>query len=465
MFGLAQKVTSSSMQTVRIKKGRRFRISGTPDPAVESLADPEQVALLPAKIPHIKPRLQVTEGDQVHIGSPLLEDKRNARIRFLSPAGGTVAQVKFGPRRRVEAIIILRDSHDEPELTFEPIPSGTLDAMDREDIVARILTGGLWWVFHELPFRDYPDPDCAPPRIIVSLSAKEPFQPQPSAYLQDQNDLFEFGLRVLHKLAQGNVVVFGDAGDAYLTSRYGHRLTHTVEGNFPADDAGTLLYHIKVSPNENRSWYINGQDLLLLAGLLAHGRYPIERIVAVGGDAAPVRRHVRTRLGAPLSHVVGTSAIGKDTRLVVGGLMRGYAAGPDGFVGLYETAVSLVTEGARAQFLALFRPGFAAQSYSRVFLSRLNPAQLTYDCNVHGDERACIACMHCADVCPVDILPQMTYKAILAEEVEEFLEHGLLDCVECGLCSYVCPSKIELSQTFKTAKAAYAIEQTGSRKS
>jgi Na+-transporting NADH:ubiquinone oxidoreductase subunit A len=67
--------------------------------------------------------------------------------------------------------------------------------------------------------------------------------------------------------------------------------------------------------------------------------------------------------------------------------------------------------------------------------------------------------MHCADVCPVDILPQMTYKAILAEEVEESLAHGLLDCVECGLCSYVCPAKIELTETLKKAKAAYAREK------
>jgi Na+-transporting NADH:ubiquinone oxidoreductase subunit A len=59
------------------------------------------------------------------------------------------------------------------------------------------------------------------------------------------------------------------------------------------------------------------------------------------------------------------------------------------------------------------------------------------------------------DVCPVEILPQLTYKSILAGEVEESLEHGLLDCVECGLCSYVCPSKIELFDTLKTARAAY----------
>ncbi|MBW1820756.1 MAG: 4Fe-4S dicluster domain-containing protein [Deltaproteobacteria bacterium] len=55
----------------------------------------------------------------------------------------------------------------------------------------------------------------------------------------------------------------------------------------------------------------------------------------------------------------------------------------------------------------------------------------------------------------MDILPQFTLKSILADEVEESLAHGLLDCVECGLCTYVCPSKIELCAAFKGAKEAY----------
>jgi Na+-transporting NADH:ubiquinone oxidoreductase subunit A len=59
----------------------------------------------------------------------------------------------------------------------------------------------------------------------------------------------------------------------------------------------------------------------------------------------------------------------------------------------------------------------------------------------------------------VDILPQFAYKAILVGEVEEYLEHGLLDCVECGLCSYVCPSKIDLFESLKAAKASFYKEQ------
>jgi Na+-transporting NADH:ubiquinone oxidoreductase subunit A len=81
------------------------------------------------------------------------------------------------------------------------------------------------------------------------------------------------------------------------------------------------------------------------------------------------------------------------------------------------------------------------------------------DCNMHGEERACINCGTCASVCPVDILPQFTMKCVLADEVEESLEHGLLDCAECGLCSYVCPSKIEICTILKEAKAEYYKEQ------
>ena len=128
-------------------------------------------------------------------------------------------------------------------------------------------------------------------------------------------------------------------------------------------------------------------------------------------------------------------------------------------MGFYETALILLPEGNTSEFLALFNPGLRKPTFSRNYLSRLNPSALRFDCNRHGGERACIACMHCADVCPVDILPQMTYKAILAEEVEEYLAHGLLDCVECGLCSYVCPAKIELAGTLKAARRAYAREQ------
>lgn len=447
------------MKTLKLKKGHQFRINGPPRPELTAVPNPEQVALLPSKIPHIKPRLKVSEGDSVRIGSLLFEDKRNPAFKFLSPGGGKVSRIQFGPRHSIEAIVINLDMDNEPRSEFPVIPAESLDTMDRAQLVDQILAGGMWWVFRELPFRDLPDPKTVPPRIIVSLSCREPFQPLASVYLKGQEALMDYGLRILNKLAGGPAVVCADTQDTDLTRNYGQWLTHVVSGKYPAGEAGVLNFHIKQSAEENRTWIINGQEVLLLARLLTQGRYPIERVVAMGGNEAPVQGHFRTRTGVPLSRLVRPPLEKQDVRWIVGGLMNGYTSNGEGYLGLRETALTMIPEGNRARFLALFNPGFCAPTYTRTFLSRINPNPLDYDGNLHGEPRACIACMYCVDVCPVDILPQMTYKAILAEEVEEYLEHGLLDCVECGLCSYVCPSKIELSQTFKAAKTAYAKEQ------
>jgi Na+-transporting NADH:ubiquinone oxidoreductase subunit A len=142
-------------------------------------------------------------------------------------------------------------------------------------------------------------------------------------------------------------------------------------------------------------------------------------------------------------------------------VLTGFIGSDRTYLGFFQSALNLLPEGnQKGELLGLFRPGYHRPSYSRAFASKLNKSELVYDCNIHGGDRACIACGYCAQVCPVDIMPQFTYKSILAGEVEESLAHGLLDCAECGLCSYVCPSKIELAETLRKARADYYIEQS-----
>ena len=221
-----------------------------------------------------------------------------------------------------------------------------------------------------------------------------------------------------------------------------------------------MLYRIKTSARENRAWYIDGQDVILLARLLGEGRFPIERTIAVGGPMALDRKHFLTRAGFPLNLVKPEQTLEKSgVRYIVGGVLSGYACAGDSFMGYYEKALALLPEGGHRQFLGFARPRYTKPSRSRAFLSCFNPSILPYDCDRHGEERACVNCGFCADVCPVDILPQFAYKSILADEIEEALDHGMLDCVECGLCTYVCPSKIELARALKQTKTAYRLEQ------
>ena len=446
------------MTSIRIRKGYDINIAGTPSCDVEKLEKPTRVALLPERIPFIKPRLKVKIDDQVNVGSPVFEDKRNPDFIFLSPGGGRISKIDYGPRRIIKEIIIALDQ-DEGYETFPMINETHLEDIEREALVQMLTAGGLWPLFRELPFRNIPNPQSLPPSIIISLGSREPFQPVPEVYLKDKVDLFEFGIKILNKLT-GTLFISASPGNNFVLDRLNTHVTHTCEGVYPADDPGVLLYHIKKHPDENRSWYINGQDVLLLAILLKTGKYPVDRTVVLGGSLAGEKRHLQTRMGVPLDHIIKGRA--DDTgaaRHIVGGIFKGYTGSKDSYMGFYETSLLLIPEGDEKEFFGFARPGYKKSSRSRTFLSVFNSSALPLDCNRHGEDRACVNCGFCAEVCPVDILPQFTYKSILADEIEEALDHGLLDCVECGLCTYVCPSKVELSDVLKNTKKAYFLEQ------
>jgi Na+-transporting NADH:ubiquinone oxidoreductase subunit A len=403
--------------------------------------------------------LKIAKGDRVALGSPLIEDKRNPQIQFLSPGGGRIVDIRFGPRRVIQEIIITLDE-TETAVDFERYSPEDIDKMNREQLVQALVTGGLWPLIRELPFRDHPRPDVVPPALYVNLDSSEPFHPLPHVYLNGSGTLFRFGLKVLNKLAAAPMYVCRHAKNSDLTSTLGDIVNLTYTGNYPAHDPGVLLYRMKTSATQNRAWFINGQDVLLIARLLRDGVYPSERIVSLGGPSVSDPIHVISRMGSPLSLITAEQSETENCRYVQGGILTGYNAAPQSYLGYFETALNLLPEGNHTgELLGLFNPGYRKPTFSRAFLSAINQKEFEFNCNMHGGERACIACGYCARVCPVDILPQFTYKAILAGEVEESLEHGLLDCVECGLCSYVCPSKIDLLESLKTAKAEFYKEQ------
>jgi len=72
---------------------------------------------------------------------------------------------------------------------------------------------------------------------------------------------------------------------------------------------------------------------------------------------------------------------------------------------------------------------------------------------VRGVERPCIRCGECAEVCPVQLLPQQLFWYACADDEDKLRAHGLVDCIECGCCDLVCPSHIPMTADFRKAKA------------
>lgn len=75
----------------------------------------------------------------------------------------------------------------------------------------------------------------------------------------------------------------------------------------------------------------------------------------------------------------------------------------------------------------------------------------------------CIRCGACANVCPMNLLPQQLYWHARGKAFDKLEHHNLADCIECGCCAVVCPSKIPLVHYFRYAKTEKIADETKTR--
>ncbi len=448
------------MRAVTLKKGYDIDITGAPADEIRQLPTPDRVALQLELFTYLKLKAQVEVGESVSVGSLLVADKNNPRIQFLSPGGGTVEAIDLGPRRVIKQVVV-QLTPDESQVSFPKIDQTRLKEMSAKEVTEKLMQGGVWPYFKALPFRQMPSADTIPPALVVPLDSRAPFQPDAPLYLKNREKQFGLGLNILKQLKIPEI---------YVTSRHHNLLENLPEGiipvltrgPYPANDPGVTIYKVKSGPALNKSWYLHGADLVKIAHLFESGSYPVEQTLVLAGECVKTPQTVQTRTGVPVATLIkGQLKDNATPRFIAGDLFNGLKITKDDFMPFGQAALQVVPEGNGREFLAFVSPGIKKASYSRAFLSAFSNTPLSNSCNMHGGHRACIACGYCEEVCPVDIFPQLAYKSILADAVEEYLAHGLLDCVDCGLCSYVCPAKINLCQTLADAKSAYKKEISG----
>ncbi|MFH2093269.1 MAG: 4Fe-4S dicluster domain-containing protein [Pseudomonadota bacterium] len=430
------------MKKFKASKGFKTILAGLPDLSMIRLPEPETVAVSAMDIPYIRPRLLVKEWDRVKIGTPLFCDKRNPCIVYVAPASGTVQKIVFGTRRALIEIVILIDKTTDKTdaIRFDPIDETTLNKIPKADLIKRLQEGGLWQCFREFPFKDSADEHHTPPMIIVSLNGNDPFSPHPGLALENESSFFEFGLKVLNQLTD-KVIVSTRHSSRDRLGAIQESVTHVAPDVFPAWDPGVVLYHEKTSIEENRSWCISAEHLVLVAKFMLIGVYPIKRVVTVTRphDKKP---HIITRQGAPIKNLAGQL---QPNSIITTGRFNGRVADPDTHLGFFESTLNIINQSPTEELLGFLQPGFSKPSVSHTFASSLLGRPQDLDCNLHGEERACINCGYCTKICPVDLMPSFIMKALHSDDIEDALNLGLLDCCRCGLCSYTCPSKIELT--------------------
>jgi len=434
------------MGNYRLKRTFDLRLEGRAERLILDADFPGEIALKPADFKGLNPKLLVSEGDKVCVGTPLFCHKENRDFVITSTASGTVKKIRRGERRILESVIIKTDSKQK-SINFK-IPDDYAEKSSVDDIKKILLKSGLFACFIQRPFGIIADPSVSPRDIFISAMDTSPLAPLMSLCSDCENPYFQAGISVLNRLTSGKVHVsvegkFSDVPPEILTSK-GFEL-HKFTGNHPAGNVGVQID--KIAPIKGRDdivWTINLNGVNLIGKLFLNGKIDSEVIVAVTGLAVKQRCYYRTIIGASIFSFIGE--LEKDNvRVISGNVLTGRNEGINGYVGFFHYMVTAIPEPEGDQILGWASLGLNKRSFSRTYISSFfnYTGRFREESAMNGSPRPFIATGMHEDVLPMNIFPVFLIKSIIAGDIDEMEKLGIYEVIEedLALVEYVDPSK------------------------
>ena len=468
--------------TITIRKGLDLPIAGAAEKRVISALDIKVYAVKPTDFVGLTPRLTVEEGAAVAVGDALFVDKHDERIRFTSPVSGHVKAIVRGEKRRLEAIVVEADAARNPAVYDIP--------RNAEEIKALMLRCGLWTMLRQRPFGVIANPDDTPKAIFVSAFDSAPLAPDYDFVLQGREEWFKKGLEVLTQLTPGKVHVSFQPHQKLSTFNSQLTLnsqlsTLNFKGPHPAGNVGTQIAHIDPINKGEVVWTMNPQDVALLGELVSTGVYRPEKVIAVAGPQIKNPHYYRIKAGACMASIVAGQVLNpeypkmesnetvRENRIISGNILSGTQIAADGFIGAYDSLLSIIPEGDYYDFMGWLMPGFKKYSYSRTFLSGFFSKHLSFltshlppyqfDTNTHGDERPLVFTGNFERVFPFDIYPTQLIKACVVGDIDLMEQLGIYEVEpeDFALCEFIDVSKTEIQHIVRQALETLRKEAMG----
>tara|TARA_B110000438_G_C15802058_1_gene645591 strand:+ start:642 stop:1994 length:1353 start_codon:yes stop_codon:yes gene_type:complete len=437
---------------IKIKKGHNIHISGTPENEYYNVDKPKTVSIQPGNFRYIKPKLLVKAGDKVEIGSPLFFDKVQPDIHWASPGSGEVKEVVLGERRSIQNIII-ELNEEENSITHSPFKYQEIQSLGKSKVTNRIMEANLWPIIRQRPFNKIADPKDSPSAIFISGFNSAPLTVNLDFALRHKQSVFQAGLDILDQLTDGSVHLTYEADTNCETLTAARNINlHTVIGPHPSGNVGIQIHHIDPWKPKEVIWVINAQDVLTLGDLFLKGVYDPSIVATVAGPGVKNPAHIKTRVGANIESFLANNLLGDNNRIISGDVLTGREINVNGYLGYYDTTISVIPNSDEREFLGLLKPGNKDTRYSvtNAFLSG-SKRTFRFTTQQLGSLRPMVPINAWEDVLPMEIYPNALYRSILAEDYEEMEGLGLLECDEedFALCSFVCPSKIDVGSVIR----------------
>ncbi len=445
----------------RIRKGLDLPISGVPEQHVTTGASIHHVAIVGDDYVGMRPAMLVQEGDRVIKGQALFEDKKNPGVMFTAPASGTVVAIHRGERRVLQSVVIQIEGDEKRE--FARFDAADLATLSHDAVQTQLLESGLWTALRTRPYSKTPVPGTVPAAIFVTAIDTNPLSADPQPLILAERKAFDAGLTVLTRLTPGKVHVCQASGGKLGGHPQGQVAFNEFAGPHPAGLVGTHIHFLEPVSLTKQVWHLNYQDVIAIGKLFTTGELCAERIIAIGGPQATQPRLVRTLLGADLTALLAGEMKEGENRIISGSVLSGrHATGPMAWLGRFHLQVSVVLEGREKELFGWVLPGAEKYSVTRTTLGHFLRRKLfNFSTSTNGGERAMVPIGNYERVMPLDILPTVLLRDLLAGDTDGAQALGCLELDEedLALCTYVCPGKYEYGPVLR--EVLTRIEQEG----
>ena len=384
-----------------------------------------------------------------------------------------VKAIVRGEKRRLEAVVVEAQQEDSPKVYDIP--------QNADEIKVLMLRCGLWKMLRQRPFGVIANPDDKPKAIFVSAFDSAPLAPDYDFILQGKEEFFKKGLEILSNFTSGQVHVCfrPDQGLAkHLSPLTSHLSPHYLKGPHPAGNIGTQIAHIDPINKGEVVWTMNPQDVAVLGELVTTGVYRPEKVIAVAGPQIKNPHYYRIKAGACVAGIVAEQVLNpeypkmestedeKENRIISGNILSGTQITADGFIGAYDSLLSILPEGDYYDFMGWLMPGFKKYSFSRTFLSGFLPkngfkpfgiriprfsSYWKFDTNTHGDVRPLVFTGNFERVFPFNIYPTQLIKACIVGDIDLMEQLGIYEVEpeDFALCEFIDVSKTEIQSIIR----------------
>jgi len=427
-----------------INKGLDIKLLGDSEKNIVDYSA-KRFAVKPTDFIGVFPKMMVAEGDLVQVGTPLFYDKNRTNIIFTSPVSGKVEALKRGAKRRLLEVIIQSDDKFDA-VQFAP---QKVDGMSREAIIETMLQSGIWPMLRQRPYSVIANPAETPKAIYIPAFDTSPLAPDFDLIVQGKGDEFQTGLDVLKKLTNGPVHLNVDAKNTTSKVFLNSKNVQINKFSGPHPTGNVSVQASKISPINKGEliWYLYPQDVITIGNFFLTGKVDFTRIIALAGSEVLKPRYYKTVLGACIKRMVDGNLTKGNNRTISGNVLTGEKIEMDGFVGFYDSMVTVIPEGNEAEFFGWLLPGFNKFSFSKTFLSWMFPnRKYRLNTNLHGGHRSLVMTGKYEQVFPFDIYPMALLKAIMVEDIDAMENLGIyeIDAEDFALCEVIDTSKTEM---------------------